>query len=97
VHQPFYKGRTVIEELRGQCKGRTDLRVLSFFGKKDDYIPEAERAHTKMFIKQAVLPYEEVLYPTGHAFFNADRTTYHEQYALQAWEKVQEWWNTKSI
>ncbi len=77
----FYGGRaSECVGLLAQARANSDLKVLAFFGSKDESIPPTDRAKTKTQFEAAHIAYEEVVYAdAGHAFMNHERADrYHE-------------------
>lgn len=91
AHTPdFINGRTPIENLAQAKTGDSSFSVLSFYGQKDDSIPDVDRVKTSELLKQANINYEAVVYPqAGHGFFNSERATmYNQPAANDSWQRV---------
>jgi carboxymethylenebutenolidase len=64
-------------------------RLLCLFGEKDAYIPMEQVEAIRAALSKAGKRFEIVVYPgADHGFFCDQRSTYQEQAATQAWERV---------
>lgn len=91
-HLPnYYDGKSPIKAL-ADARGGSRLRVLAFYGGKDESIPEEDRAKTKESLELANIYYAEKVYEqAGHAYFNDSRPErYNAEAAAQSWEVVKD-------
>jgi carboxymethylenebutenolidase len=95
ANQPDFNGnKSAIQSLVEARSNDTALRVLSFYGAQDGSIPPDDRLHTRSLLNQASIKYTEKVYPTGHAYFNEDRETYHEASAAASWQDIEKFMTT---
>lgn len=96
ANMPDFMGdQSAIESLAQARRGDEALRVLSFYGAQDGSIPPDDRLHTRSLLDQAGIHYTEKVYPTGHAYFNEDRETYHQASADASWQDIKKLFATQ--
>ena len=66
--------------------------LLGLFGEEDGRPSPADVAETEEALKKHGKTYEFHMYPgAGHGFFAVDRPSYHQESAVDGWEKVLAW------
>jgi len=90
ANQPdFNKDKSAIQSVVDARSNDEALRIMSFYGAQDGSIAPDDRLHTRSLLTQANIEYIEKVYPTGHAYFNEDRETYHEASAIASWQDIE--------
>lgn len=80
----YYDGTSAVGALCDERGGDSSLKVLSFYGKNDESIPENDRATTQQLFAEANIAYQSFEYAAGHAYFQKGRPNYDASSAEQS-------------
>jgi len=86
-----FDGKSPVEALV-DVRGGSRLKVLAFYGGKDESIPAEDRTETKELLERAKIDYSEKVYEqAGHAYFNDSRLErYNADDAKESWEVIKD-------
>ena len=85
----YVLAKTPIEYLISKRK-ESDLKVFSFFGARDQSIPEIDRLKIKEELTKAKISYESHEYDAGHAYFQEGRPNYDPIASDASWEVLRQ-------
>ncbi len=76
--------------IQGELPDFTGTRadILGHYGEQDGSVPPESLDALRAALRKAGVTPDLRLYPTGHAFFNDRRETYHADAARQAWQST---------
>ena len=81
----YVSNKTPIEYLADKRKD-SDLKIISFFGTKDESIPETDRTEIKQALTKANINYTSYEYEAPHAYFQEGRKNYDLVASRVSWE-----------
>jgi dienelactone hydrolase len=84
VKDGFYNNQSALSALSEARAKDTGLKVLSFYGTRDDSIPEVDRAATQRILDASQIIYAHHEFDTGHAYYQQGRPSYDQPAATQS-------------
>jgi carboxymethylenebutenolidase len=91
---PFYGGSIADDSPTAPLNAADQLQapVLCFFGEKDPYIPPSQVQKIEDTLRALGKSYAVKVYAgADHGFFCDERTSFHPEAAVDAWEKTKAW------